>query len=61
MTAPKVSVVATDPATGESDTQEIWDDYCLVTAGGCDVSDIQVWTKADGSETHMVTIKGVRR
>jgi len=61
MSQPKIQVTATDPATGDSDIQEIWDDYCLVAAGTAEVTYINVTAKSDGTETHVVTIKGVRR
>lgn len=56
-----VRVTATDLATGDSDDQDIWDDYCIVTAGGCDVTNVGVHYKADGTQTHILTVKGVRR
>lgn len=56
-----VLVTATDPGTGDSDTQRIWDDYCLVAAGSAEVANIQVHAKSDGTATHVITIKGVRR
>lgn len=56
-----IRVTATDPATGESDTQEIWNDYCLIAAGSAEVTSFQVHAKADGTATHVITVKGVRR
>lgn len=56
-----VLVTAADPKTGDSDTQQIWDDYCLVAVGSAKVANIQVHRKGDGTATHVVTIKGVRR
>lgn len=57
-----IRVTATDlddPA--ESGSRVIHNDYVLITAGGCEVSSVQVFNKADGTQTHQVTIKGVRR
>lgn len=51
------SVTARDIATGESETQTILHDYCLVTSGDCYVADIAV--RPDG--THFITVKGVQR
>lgn len=56
-----IHVVATDPTTGESDVQDIWDDYCLVVAGTAEVTDFQVHASPDGTATHVITVKGVRR
>jgi hypothetical protein len=56
-----IRVTATDAETGESDVQSIWDDYCLVTAGAAEVTNIQVHAKDDGTATHVITVKGVRR
>lgn len=56
-----IRVTATDTATGDSGTHEIWDDYCMVTAGGCEVTGVTVHHKDDGTQTHVITVKGVRR
>lgn len=56
-----INVTATDPATGDSDTQKIWNDYCMVTAGTAEVTNVQVHAKDDGTATHVITVKGVRR
>jgi len=56
-----IRVTATEVATGDSGVQEIWDDYCLVTAGAAEVTGVQVHHKADGTATHVITVKGVRR
>lgn len=58
---PKIRVTATDLETGESDTHEIWDDYCLVSAGSADVTSVATYAKSDGTTTHVITVKGVRR
>jgi hypothetical protein len=52
-----IEVTARDTASGESGTQTIADDYCLITAGTCEVTNVQI--HANG--THVVTIKGVKR
>lgn len=59
--ADSIRVTATDVATGHSIEHEIWDDYVLTTAGGCQDTHIAVYHKADGTETHVITVKGVRR
>lgn len=56
-----IRVTATDVATGDSGVHEIWDDYCLVTAGSCEATNVTVHHKADGTQTHVITVKGVRR
>lgn len=55
MTTQGIRVTVTDLGTGESETQEVWDDYVIVTAGSCEVANIQTYpTKG----THVLTIKG---
>jgi hypothetical protein len=56
-----IRVTATDPATGDSDTMQIGNDYCLVTAGSAEVTGVTVHHKSDGTQTHVITVKGVRR
>ncbi|MCR1785329.1 hypothetical protein KVF89_22505 [Nocardioides carbamazepini] len=56
-----IDVTARDTANGDSKTQTIRDDYCLVAAGTAEVTSIQVYAKDDGTSTHVVTVKGVRR
>lgn len=51
------AVMACDIATGETETQEIVNDYCIVTDGGCRVDGVQAY--ANG--THVITVKGVKR
>ena len=66
MTAPVptrgIRVTATDLEHPE-DTQsvEIIDDYVLVCAGRCQQTYVQVSTAKDGTETHQITVKGIRR
>lgn len=57
----RIRVTATDVATGDSETHEIWHDYCIVAAGGAEVTHVQVHAKSDGTATHVITVKGVRR
>ena len=59
--ADSIRVTATDVQRDYSVTQEIWDDYILVTAGGCQETHVTVHHKADGTQTHVITVKGVRR
>lgn len=56
-----VRVTAGDVASGEEGTTVIFDDYVLVTAGRCDKTYVQVLSARDGSETHIITVKGIRR
>lgn len=56
-----VRVTCTDLANGDSESQEIWDDYCLVAVGSAYVDNFQVHAKSDGTATHVITVKGVRR
>lgn len=49
-----IRVTCTDLATGESESQEIWNDYLIITAGNRYVSGVQ-WYPGKG--TAVVTIK----
>jgi hypothetical protein len=54
-----IEVTARDLASpGDSQTQVIDDDYCLVTAGDCYVAGTQVHPVTG---THVITVKNVRR
>ena len=53
---PGTAVTARDLATGESETNEIRDDYVIVTDGRCYVSGTTVY--ANG--THVITVKKER-
>ena len=57
----QVRVTCTDLASSESDSQEITDNYVLVTAGSCDVTYVSTTACKDGTETHVITVKGARR
>lgn len=56
-----IRVTCTDLKTGDSEAQDMWDDYCLITAGSAEMTDVQVYRKSDGTVTHVITVKGVRR
>lgn len=56
-----IEITARDTASGDSDTMTIRNDYCLVTAGAAEVTSVNVHHKADGTQTHVITVKGVRR
>jgi hypothetical protein len=57
-----IRVTATDLASPEeSDTLEIMDNYVLITAGTCRQTYVQVHHAKDGTQTHVITVKGVRR
>jgi hypothetical protein len=54
MPEPGIRVTVEDLLTGETESQEIHDDYTIVTAGSCHVAHINAF--ANG--THVLTIKG---
>jgi hypothetical protein len=57
-----IRVTATDLDHPEDmSTAEIMDNYILITAGRCEVTYTQVSQAKDGSETHVITVKGFRR
>lgn len=57
-----IRVTATDlDHPDDSMSREIHNDYVIVCAGDCDVTNVTVHLKADGTETHVITVKGVRR
>lgn len=56
-----VRITATDLATGDSDSHEVWDDYVIVAVGSAEVTNFQVTAAADGSATHVITVTGVHR
>lgn len=57
-----IRVTATDLQHPEdTDTAEIMDDYVLICAGRCQRTYVQVSRAKDGSETHVITVKGIRR
>jgi hypothetical protein len=49
-----VRIVCTDTDTGESETQEITDDYCVITAGSRYVSGIVTYPKTG---TAVITVR----
>lgn len=49
-----IKVTVEDLETGEKDTAEILNDYIIITAGTCEVANMQV--HANG--THVITVKG---
>jgi hypothetical protein len=59
MSEPKgIRVTVTDLETGDSESKDIWDDYVIIAAGSCEVTNIQTYpTKG----THVLTVKGIRR
>lgn len=50
-----IRVTVTDLETGESESQEIHNDYVIVCAGSCYVHHTQAYP---GTGTHQLTIKG---
>lgn len=62
MTGPGIRVTATDLADDSATTViEIIDGYVLVTAGSCFSTQVTVHQKADGTDTHQITVVGIRR
>jgi len=53
-------VTALDPMTLQRETIEIEDNYVLITDGRCHVTHTQVIQAKDGSQTHVITVKGCR-
>ncbi len=51
---PGIRVTVEDLATGESESQEIHDDYVIVCAGSCHVAHVNAF----GNGTHVLTVKG---
>lgn len=57
-----IRVTATDlESPDDSSTAEIMDDYALICAGRCNATYVQVTNAKDGTQTHVITVKGVRR
>jgi hypothetical protein len=53
-------VTALDPVTLARETTEIEDNYVLITDGRCHVTHTQVTQAKDGTQTHVITVKGCR-
>lgn len=57
-----VRVTATDlEHPSDTGTVEIMDNYVLTTAGTCEATHVQVSRAKDGTETHVITVKGIRQ
>jgi len=57
-----IRVTATDLEHPEdSSSRDIMDDYLLVTAGSCEMTYVNVFYRADGTETHVITVRGIQR
>jgi len=55
-----IRVTATDLEHPEDTSSiEIMDNYVLITAGRCEQTYVQVSTAKDGTQTHVITVKGV--
>lgn len=52
---PGIRVTVEDLATGETESQQVQNDYIIVCAGSCHVAHTQVYPKKG---THVLTIKG---
>lgn len=48
-----------DPA--ETSSVEIMDNYILICAGTAEHAHVQVFNKSDGTQTHVITVKGIRQ
>lgn len=57
----RVTATDLDRDPGDSSTCEVEDDYVLVAAGSAWQDSVQVYRKSDGTETHVITIKGIIR
>ncbi len=55
MSEPQIRVTVEDLLTGDTESQEISDDYVIVAAGTCRVAGVQAYPK---SGTHVITVKG---
>jgi hypothetical protein len=57
-----IRVTATDLDHPEDTSSiEIMDNYVLIAAGSCEQTYVQVHNKSDGTQTHVITVKGVRQ
>jgi len=56
-----VRVTVRDLASGAGDEAVIADDYVLVTSGTCHRTHTNVSHAKDGTQTHVVTIRGIRK
>lgn len=55
MAEPQIRVTVEDLATGETETEELRDDYIIVCAGSCHVAHINSYPQKG---THVLTVKG---
>lgn len=56
-----IRVTATDLAHPEHvGTVDVMDNYVLIAAGSCEMAHRQVHYKADGTQTHVITVTGCR-
>lgn len=56
-----IRVTATDLEHPEdTNTVEVMDNYVLITAGTCHQTYMQVSRAKDGTQTHVITVKGIR-
>lgn len=62
MSTPGIRVTATDLQHPEdTSTAEVMDNYVLICAGSCEQTYVQVSQAKDGTETHVITVKGIRQ
>lgn len=56
-----IRVTATDlDHPEETGTVEILDNYVLITSGRCQQTNVTVHYGKDGTQTHVITVKGIR-
>lgn len=59
---PGIRVTATDlEHPDKTSSIEITDNYVLVTAGTCGQTNVTVHYAKDGTQTHVITVKGIRQ
>lgn len=56
-----IRVTAEDIASGDDGVSVIFDDYVLICAGKCERTYVQVSNCKDGTQTHVITVKGIDR
>ena len=55
-----IRVTVTDTETGDTETQEITDNFVIVVAGTAFVASQQIHRVKDGTTTTVLTVKGAR-
>lgn len=55
-----IKVTVTDDETGDAETTEVADNYVLITAGTAHCQGVQVHFGKDGTQTHVITVRGCK-